>query len=365
MGVFKTIIIPNGVYACNTWNLRARDIDRLEKTYMFLLRKTIGITAKLYEDRGTEYIFTVAKQRGVVIHSLECYIELYQLRYLLWKLQRLGEEKLCGMIMHGRIAPGTRGRKRGRPAKTYRHCLTEALEHFDVTYQEMVTSTWTTWLAKIHGPGIDRAMDRVEFLADAHFHTDSTSNSQLGTNITNITNNDGPEAHEASAVTEAQDSAHNPVLEEFDQRTVDRLYNKHIRATNDQQEIANENEAIYIFFWENLDEEIRNPVQTNVNPQIVPPKDDENFFEEGQTLNGPIVNEKDKNDGTSFNDVPNNALPNGNDEPRPTRQERRRLRGHLMAARKRQRCEDAVNGLVEEGTAENTVLPRNQSELQK
>ena len=111
--------------------------------------------------------------------------------------------------------------------------------------------------------------------------------------------------------------------------------------------------------------QIRNPVQSNVNPQIVPLKGDENFFEEGQTLNGPIVNEKDRNDGTRFNDVPNNALPNGTDEPRPNRQERRRLRGHLLAARKRQRCEDAVKGLVEKRAAENTVLPRKQSDLQK
>ena len=112
MRVFKTIIIPNGTYACNTWNLRASEMERLERTYTFLLRKTIGITAKDYAEKGTEYLFAFAKQKGVIIHCLECYIELYLLRYL-WKLQRLGEEKLCGIMMHGRISSRTQKRKRG------------------------------------------------------------------------------------------------------------------------------------------------------------------------------------------------------------------------------------------------------------
>ena len=76
--VFKTIIIPNGVYACNTWNLRAKEMDRLERTYTFLLRKTIGVSAKDYEEKGTRYLFDIAKKKGATIYSLACYMELYQ-----------------------------------------------------------------------------------------------------------------------------------------------------------------------------------------------------------------------------------------------------------------------------------------------
>ena len=101
------------MHALHTWNLRAKERDKLERTRLFLLRKTIGITLKEYETKGHEYFFTLARQKGVTIYSLECYIELYQLRFL-WKLQRLGEEKLCGGIAHGRIqTPPQHRRKRG------------------------------------------------------------------------------------------------------------------------------------------------------------------------------------------------------------------------------------------------------------
>ena len=169
--VFKTIIIPNGVYACNTWNLRAKEMDRLERTYTFLLRKTIGVNAKDYEEKGTTHHFDIAKQKGVTIYSLACYIELYQLRYL-WKLQRFGEEKLCAMIARGRISSTKRGRKRGRPQVAFRHCLTEALEHFGVSYQEVREMPWKRWIAQLNGPGITLATDRVEILADMHLQPD-------------------------------------------------------------------------------------------------------------------------------------------------------------------------------------------------
>ena len=166
--VFKVVVIPNGIYACTTWNLRAKERDKLEKTYMFLLRKTIGITLKEYETKGHEYFFTLARQKGVTIYSLECYIELYQLRFL-WKLQRLGEEKLCGRIAHGRIqTPPQHRRKRGRPAQTFRGVMVEALQHFDVTYEEMTALTWEGWLRRINGTGIELAMERAEYLADLH-----------------------------------------------------------------------------------------------------------------------------------------------------------------------------------------------------
>ena len=345
IGVFKTIIIPNGVYACNTWNLRERDRARLEKTYMFLLRKTIGITAKVYEECGTEHIFSIAKQKGVVIHSLECYIELYQLRYL-WKLQRLGEDKLCGIMMHGRVYPRARGRKRGRPATTYRHCLTEALQHFDVTYNDMVTSKWAAWLAKLHGTGIDRAMDRVEFLADAHLH---------------ISDADPPSQMEMAVIHEVPEPqpTHVSIFEVLDQRNEDMINTNLAEDRRIRHEIAAENEAAFILFWENLNGGIRNhSQQIGPSPEILATGSDDFFREERQIFNGTVVaalSENNVNDANNqFQDGAHNALSNGTENQRPNRKERRRLRGYMLAERKRQRCDQALTNKEADGAQEAT-----------
>ena len=71
-------------------------------------------------------------------------------------------------MMHGLISSRTQKRKRGRPAVNYKHCLTEALERFDLAYLDVETMSWRVWLTKLNGSGLTSAMDTAEWLADMH-----------------------------------------------------------------------------------------------------------------------------------------------------------------------------------------------------
>ena len=41
LSVFKTVVVTNGVYACETWNYTTNDIARIERHYFRLLRNVL------------------------------------------------------------------------------------------------------------------------------------------------------------------------------------------------------------------------------------------------------------------------------------------------------------------------------------
>ena len=47
MQVFKCMVMTNGIYASEVWNYTRVEMDRLEKHYFWLLRRTLSVPFKV------------------------------------------------------------------------------------------------------------------------------------------------------------------------------------------------------------------------------------------------------------------------------------------------------------------------------
>ena len=82
MNVFKTIVMTNGLYACETWNYTTTDIARLERHYFRLLRDTL-LLPKNNPDITFTRVLDVAEEQGIcTVLPMECLIQRQQLKFL-------------------------------------------------------------------------------------------------------------------------------------------------------------------------------------------------------------------------------------------------------------------------------------------
>ena len=82
MSVFKTVVMTNGVYACETWNYTTADIARLERHYFRLLRDTL-LLPKNDPDITFAKVLDMAEEQGIyTVFPMECLIQRQQLKFL-------------------------------------------------------------------------------------------------------------------------------------------------------------------------------------------------------------------------------------------------------------------------------------------
>ena len=158
MQVFKCMVMTNGIYASEVWNFNRVEIDRLEKHYFRLMRNTLLM--RKYDTTYCEVLQTAREQGAINVYPLECYIQRQQLKFI-WKLLHLEDTALQKIVLHGKMDPqysqGRGGRKR-----TYKQCVKEALDTFNVTMEQCLQLEQREWDAIVEGTGLESAMRQWE-----------------------------------------------------------------------------------------------------------------------------------------------------------------------------------------------------------
>jgi hypothetical protein len=75
MQVFKCMVLTNGIYASEVWNYTRVEMDRLEKHYFRLLRRTLFLAK--YDTTYLTVLNTAREQGLVKVYPLECYLCMY------------------------------------------------------------------------------------------------------------------------------------------------------------------------------------------------------------------------------------------------------------------------------------------------
>jgi hypothetical protein len=132
MQVFKCMVMTNGIYASEVWNYTRVEMDRLEKHYFRLLRRTLFL---LKYDTTYLTVLNTAREQGVVkLYPLECYVQRQQLKFL-WKILHLNDLALQRIVLHSKLdAQFSRGR--GGRRRTYKQCIKDAMSNFGVTMKQ-------------------------------------------------------------------------------------------------------------------------------------------------------------------------------------------------------------------------------------
>ena len=115
------------------------------------------------EKYDTTYIAVLkaAQEQGVVIlYPIECYVQRQQLKFM-WKLLHLGDMSLQRIVLHGKLDPRY-SQGRGGRQRTYKHCIKEAMENFNVTMEQCINMAQQEWDTVIEGAGIEAARQRWE-----------------------------------------------------------------------------------------------------------------------------------------------------------------------------------------------------------
>jgi hypothetical protein len=158
MNVFKTIVMTNGLYACETWNYTTTDIARLERHYFRLLRDTL-LLPKNDPDITFDKVLEMADEQGIyTVFPMECLIQRQQLKFL-WKITHLEDTAVQKMILFGKVASKGKQRRGGRK-QTYISCLNLALKNFGVTMDDCVKMDQTDWDFLIDNEALVKSVER-------------------------------------------------------------------------------------------------------------------------------------------------------------------------------------------------------------
>ena len=122
LSVFKTVVMTNGLYACETWNYTTNDIARMERHYFRLLRDVLLMPKSALHATTFISVMDYAAQRGIgEIFPMECLIQRQQLKFL-WKISHLEDTAIQKIVLFGKISSQYNGRKGGQK-QTYVSCL--------------------------------------------------------------------------------------------------------------------------------------------------------------------------------------------------------------------------------------------------
>ena len=132
LSVFKTVVMTNGVYACETWNYTTTDIARIERHYFRLLRDVLLMPRTTLSVTTFISVMDYAALQGIfeIFSIMECLIQRQQLKFL-WKMVYLEDTAIQKIVLFGNISSQYNGRKGGR-----NRFLMLASANFGVTHRE-------------------------------------------------------------------------------------------------------------------------------------------------------------------------------------------------------------------------------------
>ena len=143
--VYRSVVLPTLLYACETWTVYQRHAKRLNHFHTSCLRKLLKIK---WQDRipDTE----VLKRAGM--QSIHTLLKLAQLRWT-GHITRMPDERLPKKILYGELQVGKRSH--GGQKKRYKDTLKASLKDFNIPTEswEQIAQDRTKWLGRItRGP---------------------------------------------------------------------------------------------------------------------------------------------------------------------------------------------------------------------
>ena len=135
--VYRSVVLPTLLYACETWTVYKRHAKRLNHVHTSCLRKRLKIK---WQDRipGTE----VLKRAGM--QSVHTLLKLAQLRWT-GHVTRMPDERLPKKILCGELQVGKRSH--GGQKKRYKDILKASLKDFNIPTEswEQIAQDRTKW----------------------------------------------------------------------------------------------------------------------------------------------------------------------------------------------------------------------------
>lgn len=140
--VYKAVVIPTLLYACETWTLYRRHVKSLEKFHQRCLRNILKIT---WRDKCTN--ISVLEKAGVT--SIEALLIKQQLRWI-GHVIRMPDHRIPKQVLYSELTEGNR--HHGGQRKRYKDCIKATLKKCSINTANWETRTVDrlTWRNTIH-----------------------------------------------------------------------------------------------------------------------------------------------------------------------------------------------------------------------
>ena len=122
LNVYRSVVLPTLLYACETWTVYQRHAKRLNHFHTSCLRKLLKIK---WQDRIPD--IEVLKRAGM--QSVHTLLKLAQLRWT-GHVTRMPDERLPTKILYGELQVGKRSH--GGQKKRYKETLKASLKDFNI-----------------------------------------------------------------------------------------------------------------------------------------------------------------------------------------------------------------------------------------
>ena len=141
--VYRSVVLPTLLYACETWTVYQRHAKRLNHFHTSCLRKLLKIK---WQDRITDT--EVLKRAGM--QSVHTLLKLAQLRWT-GHVTRMPDVRLPKKILYGELQVGKRSN--GGQKKRYKDTLKASLKDFNIPTEtwEQIAQDRTKWRGLIKG----------------------------------------------------------------------------------------------------------------------------------------------------------------------------------------------------------------------
>jgi hypothetical protein len=135
VNLFNLMVVTNGLYGCQVWNLKDKHLRALEATFFSLIRRVFG---RYKCDWSRVEIIQYAREHQLSIYPMEWRIAKLQLRYIAHEI-RIPEDRVAQyphtMLLRGDII-SENPRVRGRPEHKYADTIRRAAKTCGITDME-------------------------------------------------------------------------------------------------------------------------------------------------------------------------------------------------------------------------------------
>ena len=140
--VYKAVVLPTLLYACETWTVYQRHVKNLNHFHLSCLRKILKIR---WQDKipDTEVL------KKAMVQSVHTLLKLAQLRWT-GHVTRMSDERLPKKVLYGELQEGKRSQ--GGQKKRYKDTLKASLKDFNIPTEswEQAAQDRTKWRCLIN-----------------------------------------------------------------------------------------------------------------------------------------------------------------------------------------------------------------------
>ena len=127
VNLFNLMVVTNGIYGCQVWNITSKQLSELEAKHFSLIRKLFGRSRR---DWSRVDIVQYGIDRQLSIHPMAWRIAKLQLRYIAHEI-RVGAERVADnphtMLLRGQAVPTSKAAPGGQE-HTYKRAIKRSME---------------------------------------------------------------------------------------------------------------------------------------------------------------------------------------------------------------------------------------------